>query len=99
MLPSLLHCSTYLLYALAICHTSDSDEQNVIFIVMFVQDQCTPPPPQTYNRDVQQFFVIHLGMYFCMDLFTNEDIILFGNKLIDPVYFIFVIICVYCYMF
>ena len=32
-----------------------------------------------------------------MDLFTNEDMILFGNKLIDPVYFICVII--YMYMF
>ena len=33
-------------------------------------------------------------MYFCMDPFTNVDMVLFGNKLIDPVYFIRVITCI-----
>ena len=55
------------------------------------------PPFPTHNQDVQYVFVLHLCMYFCMDLFTTVDVILFGNELIDPVYFICVII--YKYMF
>ena len=60
----------YLLYAMTIGHKSDSDELKCYFISHVVQDKCTPPFP-TYDPDVQQFFVLHVCMYFCMDLLTN----------------------------
>ena len=61
----------YFLYALTIGHKSDSDELKCYFNSHVVQDKCTPTPFPTNDPDVQQFFVLHLCMYFCMDLLTN----------------------------
>ena len=57
------------------------------------------PPSQLMIQMYSIFFLLLLWMYLCVDLFTNVDKILFGNKLIEPVYFICVVIYMYRYMF
>ena len=71
----------YLLHALTIGHISYPDELKCYFNTHVCTGPMYPPPFQTHDPDVQQFFVLRLCMYFCMDLSTNVNMILFGNKL------------------
>ena len=59
------------------------------------------PPPRPPQLTIQMYSNFLYYIYACIftDLFTNVDMIIFGNKLFDPVYFNCVIKYMNRYMF